>query len=120
MKLGDKIRMYRKALGLTQTELGAKLGVKVNAVSKWECGRVEDIPTSKIKALANLFGVEPSYLIDDESVKKDIAPKGDAEAALDAELIRRLIQLTPEEVRRVNDFVQGLIAARSAQASPRK
>lgn len=66
MTLGNKIRTHRKALGLTQTELGEKLGVKVNAVSKWECGRVEDIPTSKIKALANLFGVQPSYLIDDE------------------------------------------------------
>lgn len=67
MTLGNKIRLHRKAMGLTQTELGEKLGVKVNAVSKWECGRVEDIPTSKIKALANLFGVQPSYLIDDEA-----------------------------------------------------
>ena len=38
----------------------------MNAVSKWECGRVDDIPTSKIKALARLFGVAPSYLIDDD------------------------------------------------------
>lgn len=36
MTLGSKIRMHRKVLGLTQTELGEKLGVKVNAVSKWE------------------------------------------------------------------------------------
>lgn len=69
MTLGNKIRMLRKRLGLTQTELGQKLGVKVNAVSKWECGRVEDIPTSKIKALANLFNVPPSYLIDDEETQ---------------------------------------------------
>ncbi|EKC46915.1 transcriptional repressor, partial [human gut metagenome] len=54
---------HRKALGLTQTELGEKLGVKTNAVSKWECGRVDDIPTSKIKAMAKLFDVQPSYLI---------------------------------------------------------
>ena len=72
MKLGDKIRVHRKAKGLTQTELGEMLGVKVNAVSKWECGRVEDIPTSKIKALANIFEVPPSYLIDDE---KDLFEK---------------------------------------------
>ena len=52
-------------MGLTQTELGEKVGVKKNAVSKWECGRVEDIPTSTIKALASLFNVSPSYLIDD-------------------------------------------------------
>ena len=67
MTLGDKIRFHRKALNLTQTELGKMLGVKVNAVSKWECGRVEDIPTSKIKALANIFGVPTSYLIDDDA-----------------------------------------------------
>ena len=61
--------MQRKSLGLTQTELGAKLGVQKNAVSKWECGRVDDIPSSKIKVMAQLFGVQPSYLIDDEIVE---------------------------------------------------
>lgn len=67
MGVGDKIKMHRKILGLTQTELGEKVGVKKNAVSKWECGRVEDIPTSTIKELANIFGVPASYLIDDTS-----------------------------------------------------
>lgn len=67
MTIGDKIRTLRKAKGLTQTELGNMLGVKVNAVSKWECGRVEAIPTSKIIALANIFDVAPSYLIDIDS-----------------------------------------------------
>lgn len=66
MNLGEKIKLHRKSLNLTQTELGEKLGVKTNAVSKWECGRVEEIPTSKIKAMAALFGVPTSYLIDDE------------------------------------------------------
>lgn len=67
MTIGDKIKAKRKQLGLTQTELGERLGVQKNAVSKWECGRVTDIPAGKIKAMADLFGVAPSYLIDDES-----------------------------------------------------
>lgn len=66
MTVGDKIKFLRKSKGLTQTELGEIVGVKKNAVSKWECGRVEDIPTSTIKALATLFEVKPSYLIDDK------------------------------------------------------
>lgn len=66
MTTGEKIKSLRKLLGLTQTELGEKVGVKKNAVSKWECGRVEDIPTSTVKALANLFSVPTSYLIDDD------------------------------------------------------
>lgn len=64
MTTGEKIKQQRKALGLTQTELGEKLGVQKNAVSKWETGRVDDIPGSKIRAMAELFGVSPSYLID--------------------------------------------------------
>lgn len=71
MTIGEKIKLQRKQFGLTQTELGEKLGVKTNAVSKWECGRVEDIPTSKIKAMASLFNVRPSYFIDDTAALMD-------------------------------------------------
>lgn len=74
MKIGDKIKMLRKQMGLTQTELGAKLGVKTNAVSKWECGRVEDIPMSKVRAMAALFEVPPSFLIDDEQLPSSAIP----------------------------------------------
>ena len=72
MSVGDKIKFLRESMNLTQTELGERLGVKKNAVSKWECGRVEDIPTSKIKAMAALFNVKASYLIEDEEVEKVI------------------------------------------------
>ena len=73
MTTGNKIRALRKSRKLTQTELGERLGVKKNAVSKWECGRVDDIPASKIKAMAQLFDVPVSYLIDDEESGTDAA-----------------------------------------------
>lgn len=63
--IGDRIRSCRLQLRLTQTQLGSLLGVKKNAVSKWECGRVSDIPLSKIRAMADLFRVPVSYLADD-------------------------------------------------------
>lgn len=66
MTIGDKIRTLRKSANLNQTELGERLGVKTNAVSKWECGRVEDIPMSKVKMMASIFNVPVSYLIDDD------------------------------------------------------
>ena len=75
MTMGQKIKFHRKRLGLTQTELGERLGVEKNAVSKWECGRVESISASKIRTMAQLFGVTFSYLIDD-----DIDPDGAATA----------------------------------------
>lgn len=73
-KIGDKVKLLRKRNGLTQTELGEKLGVKTNAVSKWECGRVEDIPMSKVKAMAALFDVPPSFLIDDDQLPSNAIP----------------------------------------------
>ena len=69
MTIAEKIKSLRKQAKLTQTELGEMLGVQKNAVSKWECGRVTDIPAGKIKAMAKIFDVQPSYLIDDESAK---------------------------------------------------
>ena len=38
MTLGQRISQYRKALGISQEELGARLGVSRQAVSKWETG----------------------------------------------------------------------------------
>ena len=38
MTLGQRISEYRKKLGISQEELGARLGVSRQAVSKWESG----------------------------------------------------------------------------------
>ena len=38
-KLGDRLRKLRKARGLTQTEIGAKLGVSKQQANHWEQGR---------------------------------------------------------------------------------
>lgn len=105
MTIGDKIRLHRKALGLTQTELGEKLGVKTNAVSKWECGRVDDIPTSKIKAMAKLFDVQPSYLIDE----KQPAPKDEDELNTeDKRLLTMIHNLSPEDRERIVAIIEAL------------
>lgn len=61
--MGQRIRDCRKASGKTQKELAVTLGIKEAAVSKWESGKVENIPRSTIDKMAKLFGVDPCYLM---------------------------------------------------------
>lgn len=71
MSTSEKIKLLRKKKRLTQSEFGSLLGVQKNAVSKWECGRVDEIPTPKLKAMAALFGVSVGYLLDEPEKEKD-------------------------------------------------
>lgn len=117
--LGEKIRRYRKGLGLNQTELGERLGVKTNAVSKWECGRVEDIPTSKIKAMAALFNVPVSELIDDETTAQEDDGLNEYLEMLRTRpemraLLNTAVGATKEEVEENVRFIEALRHAKKA------
>ncbi|MBE5734052.1 MAG: helix-turn-helix transcriptional regulator [Clostridiales bacterium] len=63
MNYGSKIAELRKSINLTQAELGAKLNVTAQAVSKWENGLSEpDIDS--IKKLCELFSVSVDQFLD--------------------------------------------------------
>ena len=63
MSMAERIKELRMAAGLTQEELGEKLGLQKSAIAKYENGRVENIKRSTIQAMAQLFGVKPSYIL---------------------------------------------------------
>lgn len=67
--VGERISKLRTNSGLTQKELGDKLNVTAQAVSKWENGLSEpDIDT--LKKLSVIFGISVSELIDGETGKE--------------------------------------------------
>ena len=62
MKLGERIRVRRQALGLTQEQLAQKLGVSAPAVNKWERNlNYPDI--TLLPALARALGVDLNTLL---------------------------------------------------------
>lgn len=70
MKLGEKILNYRKKLGLSQEELGDKVGVSRQTVSKWEIGQT--IPElEKMILLAKEFGTTIDELVKDEEAEEN-------------------------------------------------
>lgn len=64
MALGEKLTQARKAAGLTQADVAAKLNVSRQAVSRWESG--DTTPTmDKLKTLAKIYGVSLDWLCSD-------------------------------------------------------
>lgn len=70
MTLGEKIMRLRQSKGLSQEELGEKMGVSRQAVSKWETGQaMPDV--DKIILMSEIFGVTTDYLLKDESERSN-------------------------------------------------
>ena len=84
-ELGKKIRELRISKGLSQEELGKKIGVKKAAVHKYESGLVVNLKRDTIDKLASALDTTPAYLMgwdnSDDTENKDIPvalsiPKG--------------------------------------------
>ena len=69
MRLGERISQYRRSLGISQEELGARLGVSRQAVSKWETGAATP-DMANLMALAREFGVSVAELTETPEPKK--------------------------------------------------
>ena len=87
MTLGQRITQYRKQLGVSQEELGARLGVSRQAVSKWETGAAT-LDMENLLALAREFGVSVAELTETSEVlvpppaEEALTPETVVEAAL--------------------------------------
>lgn len=64
MKFCDKLIQLRKRNGLSQEELGEKLNVTRQTVSKWELGQSKP-ETDKLLEISKLFNIDFNLLMDD-------------------------------------------------------
>lgn len=87
-------------------------GISPGAMTDLKAGRKKTLSAVNMQKLTDYFGVTIDYLLGKEDIKNSPSTDNDAEAALDEELVKRLLRLTPEEAARVDAFVQGILAAR--------
>lgn len=128
--------------GVKGGKMCVDLGISKSMMTKLRDNPKRQITSETAKKIADYFGVSVDYLLNGpdavlysaaqdavvnrefaelpiatrqamlDGIKKD-APTGNAdERGLDASLIRRLVQLTPEEMEKVDAFVQGILASR--------
>ena len=70
--LGDRIKLLRKQQGLTQTELGKKIGISQTAVISYE-KNVNVPPVDRLSKMADIFDVSVDYMLgktDDRTTAK--------------------------------------------------
>ena len=63
MTIGERIKLHREKANLTQDELAKQLNTTKQTVYKYENNVVTNIPSDKIEKMAELFGVNPGYLM---------------------------------------------------------
>lgn len=60
---GAKIKYLRSISGMSQEELGRRVGVQRAAINKYEKGSVTNIPIATIEKIAKVFDVSPTFIV---------------------------------------------------------
>ena len=76
MKKGERIKMRREQLGITQTALADMIGESKQTIYKYESGVVSNIPSDKIEAIANALDVSPAWICGWEQGSETPIPSG--------------------------------------------
>lgn len=107
MKVGERIKTYRLEKGWTQEELGKKLGVGKAAVQKYESGQVQNLKSSTIKTLCDLFNAKPfDFIFDDFDL--DDKPEIIIHNSAYDNLMKLLPKLNSAAYRKIIDYASDL------------
>ncbi|MBI2710467.1 MAG: helix-turn-helix transcriptional regulator [Actinobacteria bacterium] len=106
--LGDLLRTALRVAGLSQTQLAKSVGVSQQTVSKWLTGETQPRPRL-INSLAGALGVDPTDLSAALVATEDapLAPQRAKDVRV-AALDRRIRDLSPDQLERLEAYVQGL------------
>lgn len=110
MKIGEKIKLRRNELGLSQRDLAARMGYSHHStIARIEAGTV-DIPQSRIVKFSEVLGVSIDYLMNWEQVKEKNSTLSDAVIRMRTDneffsIIEGLNRLNPAQLASVKQIV---------------
>lgn len=97
-QIGQRLRLRRLMLGMSQQALGEAVGVSFQQIQKYERG-IDRISSSKLVRLASHLGVAPPYFLEalNDEKSPDEAPPAER---TDADELMRLYQQIKEPTMR--------------------
>lgn len=115
MAFAENLNHLMELNNITNYFIAKELGVSQTSVANWRAGSNSPHKKTRI-AIASFFGIsleeiDGPVIIDAILAKKE-KPVAESDELLDGELILRLCKLTPDELQKVDAFVQGILASR--------
>jgi transcriptional regulator with XRE-family HTH domain len=122
--LGQRLRQRRWMLGLTQTQVGDRVGIKFQQIQKYETGQ-NRISAARLWDLAQALDVPVSYFYDGLSAGAALDIAADSAAAADPlaeretiELARAYLALPAGARGKLLDFLRALASDAPTSAEP--
>lgn len=124
--MNERIKLLRKALELTQTDFGARIGVKQGTVAAYESGARVPLD-SVIVSICREFGVSESWLRsgegemflqlsrEEEITKFCMSIIRDPDSEFQRQFVSVLARLEPPQWQLLSDMADKLLAQRDAQ-----
>lgn len=110
MTIGQRVKLRREELGLSQEELAKRIGYK----SKTSINKIEldfrNLTQSKIKAIADALETTPSYIMgwDEEAAEAAKKAVPSEEDSLNAEIIKLFMGLTADQKKEALNYLRYL------------
>lgn len=114
MTIGKKIKDLRLKYDMTQEELATAAETTKQTIHKYETGIIENIPASKIKAIADKLKTTPAYLMGWQDEDNNMVKKNDAIADIIIRLrsdddfltvVEGIKELSSEQLNAVKTFL---------------
>jgi transcriptional regulator with XRE-family HTH domain len=124
--VGRKLRRRRRILGLTQKELGARIGVRFQQIQKYECG-ANRITSSRLFELARALDVAIGYFFEGLAATQPAVaandppdwPGGDVMSHKETvDLVRAYYRLSERPRRRLLDLARALESEPALRPAP--
>lgn len=125
MTIGERIKMRREELGLSVNQLARKLSKDRATVYRYENNYIENMPIQSLEPLAIALQTSPAYLmgwtdkLDSRDTTALYVPQHDMQwfektfyNAESYELVRRYISLTDDGKKKVDVYIDDLIATK--------
>lgn len=101
LRVGKKVRLYRKARKLTQEELGERLQIDYSYLGRIERGEV-NITIETLNKIANALNIAPSQLLEDD--KHDCKDK--SKTAILEKIDTTLLSLSSKELEVLHRLIK--------------